>query len=135
MTSTVEAIPLIASSIMSKKIAEGTDALVLDVKVGSGAFLPELDRARAWPRRWSASARRTACGRRAADRHGARPRAAGNGLEVIESIEGCRAAPADLREVTLALPRRDAGAGRPPDVGAWRPRRRRRPALDAFVGA
>jgi thymidine phosphorylase len=108
VTATVEAIPLIASSIMSKKIAEGTEALVLDVKVGSGAFLPELDRARRLAETMVALGQA----------HGVRTvalitdmdtplgRACGNGLEVEEAVEVLRGGgPPDLVEVTLALAR------------------------------
>jgi thymidine phosphorylase len=106
VTATVEAIPLIASSIMSKKIAEGTASLVLDVKVGSGAFLPELDRARELAETMVGLGR--AHGVRTValltDMDAPLGRAAGNGLEVIESIEVLQGGgPADVREVTLAL--------------------------------
>jgi thymidine phosphorylase len=88
VTGTVEAIPLIASSIMSKKIAEGTGALVLDVKVGSGAFMKDVDRPASWPRRWSPRHRR----RRAhvallTDMSTPLGLTAGNALEVAESVE------------------------------------------------
>jgi len=106
VTGTVESIPLIASSIMSKKIAEGTDALVLDVKVGSGAFLPDMALARELAETMV----------RLGEAHGVRTsalltnmdtplgRTAGNGLEVTESVQALRGqGPEDLMEVTLAL--------------------------------
>ncbi|MDH6135984.1 thymidine phosphorylase [Kitasatospora sp. MAA4] len=108
VTGTVEAIPLIASSIMSKKIAEGTGALVLDVKVGSGAFMKNLDDARELARTMVGLGRGAGVNTVALLTDMSTPLGltAGNALEVRESVEVLAGGgPADVVELTIALAR------------------------------
>jgi pyrimidine-nucleoside phosphorylase len=105
-TATVESIPLIAASIMSKKLAEGLTGLVIDVKVGSGAFLPELSRGLELARTMIELGADYGCPVIALLTAMDRPlgRACGNALEVEESIMALRGeGPPDLMRVTYAL--------------------------------
>jgi pyrimidine-nucleoside phosphorylase len=105
-TATVESIPLISASIMSKKLAEGLTGLVLDVKRGSGAFLPELDRGLDLARTMIELGADHGCPTVALLTAMDRPlgRACGNALEVEESMLALRGeGPPDLMEVTYAL--------------------------------
>ncbi|MGH3730230.1 MAG: thymidine phosphorylase [Micromonosporaceae bacterium] len=108
VTGTVESIPLIASSIMSKKIAEGTPALLLDVKVGSGAFMKEREPAEELARTMvelgaAQGVRATAL---LTDMHTPLGRAIGNAVEVVESVEVLAGGgPADVVELTVRFAR------------------------------
>ncbi len=106
VTATVPCIPLITASIMSKKLAEGLDALVLDVKVGSGAFMKTLDRARALADSMIATGERLNVRTRAVltDMHQPLGRLIGNAVEVDESLDVLEGrGPADLLECTYVL--------------------------------
>src|SRR2546426_995514 len=106
VTGTVEAIPLIAASIMSKKLAEGLNALVLDVKRGSGAFLPSLEQSLELARTMITLGEDRGCPTVALLTALGRPlgRACGNALETEEAILALRGeGPPDLMEVTYAL--------------------------------
>src|SRR6266567_1447394 len=106
VTATVESIPLIAASIMSKKLAEGLNGLVLDVKRGSGAFLPKLEQGLELAKTMIALGEDRGCPTIALLTAMDRPlgRACGNVLETEEAILALRGeGPADLLEVTYAL--------------------------------
>jgi thymidine phosphorylase len=119
VTGTVEAIPLIASSIMSKKIAEGTGALVLDVKVGTGAFMKDLGQARELAETMVALG--TDAGLKTValltDMSTPLGRTAGNAIEVRESVDVLAGGgPADVVELTVALAREMLAAAGVTDV-------------------
>ena len=119
VTGTVEAIPLIASSIMSKKIAEGTGSLVLDVKVGSGAFMKDEARARELAETMVALGKDAGVNTVALLTDMSTPLGltAGNAIEVQESVDVLAGGgPQDVVELTLALAREMLTAAGQPDA-------------------
>jgi pyrimidine-nucleoside phosphorylase/thymidine phosphorylase len=106
VTATVESLPLMAASIMSKKMAEGVDALVLDVKCGEGAFLRSEDEARALAQTMISIGRGMGCKVVALVTLMEQPlgRTVGNALEVAESIETLKGrGPSDLESLSVEL--------------------------------
>lgn len=106
VTGTVESIPLISASIMSKKLAEGLGGLVLDIKTGSGAFITDPEQSLVLAKTMIGIGEAHGCRTVALLTAMDRPlgQACGNALEVIESLEGLKGGgPADLMEVTYAL--------------------------------
>ncbi|MBC7692138.1 MAG: thymidine phosphorylase [Methylotenera sp.] len=107
VTATVECIPLIVASILSKKLAEGTQALVMDIKVGNGAFMKSKEEARKLSRTLIQVAKKLGLPCRAILTNMDQPlgNTAGNAIEVIESIELLRneRPAADLKEITIQL--------------------------------
>jgi pyrimidine-nucleoside phosphorylase/thymidine phosphorylase len=136
-TATVESIPLIASSILSKKLAEGIDALVLDVKVGRGAFMKELSHAQALARTMVdlCKAVGRGCTALITDMDAPLGYAVGNAVEVAESIDVLRGGgPTDVRELTLLLGVEMLIAGEAPGLaGAADPLAEARRLLEAAL--
>jgi pyrimidine-nucleoside phosphorylase len=106
VTATIESIPLIASSIMSKKFAEGSNALILDVKMGDGAFMKDLASARALAEAMVAIGKRRGLPTEAmiTDMEAPLGRAVGNALEIIECIEMLKGGgPEDLTDIVVRV--------------------------------